>query len=164
MRRAISILGGVGLGLMLSQFPEYAQQYQQRLGGAVDELRVIVTDFDATAAREGLNRKQALIRYQENTDNFIVGRGADMAATIVRYERLSGHLGTLEDTGPLQRLSGFTRFYDEEIGTQALNAYIPAMPVSVEGLAYAGVGVLSGYGAVSLILGLLGAPFRRRAR
>jgi hypothetical protein len=40
MRRSLSLLGGLGLGLALSQFPEYAQQYTQRLGGAVDELRI----------------------------------------------------------------------------------------------------------------------------
>ena len=27
------------LGVCFSQFPEYAQQYEQRLGGAVDELQ-----------------------------------------------------------------------------------------------------------------------------
>ena len=50
IRRLISIVGGVGLGLVASQFPEYAQQYEQRLGGAVDELRVFVEKFDASAA------------------------------------------------------------------------------------------------------------------
>ena len=42
MRRALSILGGLVLGFGFAQFPEYAQQYEQRLGGAVDELRIIV--------------------------------------------------------------------------------------------------------------------------
>ncbi|MCK4862479.1 MAG: DUF2937 family protein, partial [Rhodobacteraceae bacterium] len=35
------IVGAVALGVSMSQFPEFTQQYQQRLGGAVDELRII---------------------------------------------------------------------------------------------------------------------------
>ena len=49
MRRMIAGIGGLALAIVLSQFPEYAQQYTQRLGGAVDELRVITEDFDRAA-------------------------------------------------------------------------------------------------------------------
>jgi hypothetical protein len=41
-------------GLVGSQGPEFAQQYRQRIGGALDELKRIVADFDDEAAREGL--------------------------------------------------------------------------------------------------------------
>ncbi|NRB05388.1 MAG: DUF2937 family protein, partial [Rhodobacteraceae bacterium] len=44
--RAIALAGGLAGGLSLSQFPEFSQQYLQRLGGAVDALAVVVTDFD----------------------------------------------------------------------------------------------------------------------
>ena len=37
LRRLIAGIGGLALATTLSQFPEYAQQYTQRLGGAVDE-------------------------------------------------------------------------------------------------------------------------------
>lgn len=158
MRRIFNILGGVGLGLTLSQFPEFSQQYEQRLGGAVDELHAIVVDFDADAAREGLNREQALARYETHPDTFIIGRGADMSATIVRYDRLSSHLATLQNAGPVERLSGLAQYYDPEISARAFEAYKPAVPLTVEGFAYAGAGVLGGYG----IVGLLGLPFRRR--
>src|SRR5690606_31307549 len=63
MRRALSIVGGLALGFGFAQFPQYAQQYEQRLGGAVDELRIIVDDFDRGAASFGLTREQALLRY-----------------------------------------------------------------------------------------------------
>jgi hypothetical protein len=63
VRRALGMLGGLALGFALSQFPEYAQQYVQRLGGAVDELRIIVADFDRGAAEAGLTRDEALARF-----------------------------------------------------------------------------------------------------
>ncbi|HTM76667.1 MAG TPA: DUF2937 family protein, partial [Devosia sp.] len=71
MRRVIAGLGGLMLALALSQFPEYAQQYTQRLGGAVDELRVITEDFDRAAQQGGLDRQQALIRYEASEDDFL---------------------------------------------------------------------------------------------
>lgn len=158
MRRALNVAGGVALGLALSQFPEFSQQYAQRLGGAVDELHAIVTEFDAAAAREGLSRDEALVRYEDNADTFIAGRGTDMGITIARYERLSSHLSVLESAGPLGRLTGLAQYYDPQIGARAFEAYKPGVPVTTEGFVYAGVGILAGYGIVALLT----APLRRR--
>ena len=60
MIRALILAGGVAGAAGLSQFPEYSQQYNQRLAGAVDELSHVVADFDASAAAEGLSREAAL--------------------------------------------------------------------------------------------------------
>ena len=62
MRRTLGIVGGLALGLCLSQFPEYAQQYTQRLGGAVDELRIITSEFEVAAREAGLTLEQAIWR------------------------------------------------------------------------------------------------------
>ena len=51
MRRTLAVVGGVGLALVLSQFPEYAQQYQQRLGGAVDDANLHVELVRRAASR-----------------------------------------------------------------------------------------------------------------
>ena len=40
--RAIAVAGGLAGAAGLSQFPEFSQQYVQRLGGAVDELTAVV--------------------------------------------------------------------------------------------------------------------------
>ncbi len=45
------------LATLASQVPEYAQQYRQRLGGAVDELTRIIAAFDADAARLAISRE-----------------------------------------------------------------------------------------------------------
>ena len=51
-----------------SQLPEFAQQYRQRLGGAVDELRTIVQRFDADAQAAGMDRTQALDHHLVSID------------------------------------------------------------------------------------------------
>lgn len=160
MRRGFNLLGGAVLGLSMSQFPEYTQQYEQRLGGAVDELETIISDFDATAAEQGLDREEALIRYEINPDAFIVERGVDMRRTIMRYERLSTHLAAIEDAGPLTRVSAMMQNYDPAIGEAAFAAYEPAIPTTLEGAGYTGAGLLGGYGLIAL----MGAPLRRRSK
>ena len=47
--RALTLAGGLTGAAVSSQFPEFSQQYTQRLGGAVDALAVVVADFDAMA-------------------------------------------------------------------------------------------------------------------
>ena len=58
--RTIALVVALTLGFALSQAPEIAQQYRQRLGGAVDELRRIVLRFDEDSARSGFDRAGAL--------------------------------------------------------------------------------------------------------
>ena len=162
IRRLISVMGGVALGLSASQFPEFAQQYQQRLGGAVAELRLIAEKFDSAAAASGLTREQALGTYAETEDTFLTRQGADMDATLTRYERLETQLQALEDANIVTRVTDFALYYDPEIGNEALESYNPAVPVTGEGFVYAGAGVLFGY-LLFAMLGWAGArPFRRR--
>lgn len=158
MRRGLGLLVGLALGLGGSQYPEYAQQYEQRLGGAVDELQAVVEKFDAAAASEGLTRGEALERYAHNPDEFIVGQGGDMQATIDRYQRLSAHLADLQTAGPLERLTDMARYYDPEIGARAAETYKPAVPVTPEGIGLGAGGLAVGYALVAL----LARPFRSR--
>ena len=162
MRRILSTLGGLALALALSQFPEYAQQYTQRLGGAVDELRIITEDFDRAATAAGLTREQALGRYAGTDDNFIVDRGVSMAATFARYEQLSAMLERIQGADALERFALLPDFLDTDIGARALQNFQPAMPVTMEGFAYAGGGFLVGYLSLSALASVLMLPFRPR--
>lgn len=162
MRRILSMFGGLALGLMLSQFPEYAQQYLQRLGGAVDELRVIAEDFDRAAAVAGLTRVEALGRYAGSADTFLVDRGLSVAATFARYEKLSASLERVRGANAAERFTLLPEFLDTEIGARALENFQPAVPVTMEGFAYAGGGFLLGYLIMSGLVRFLMLPFRRR--
>jgi hypothetical protein len=164
MRRTLGIVGGLALGACLSQFPEYAQQYQQRLGGAVDELRIITAEFEAAAKEAGLSREEAIDRYSKTGDGFIAARGESMARTFARYDDLSTTLAEIRGASGWDRFTHLPQYFDSEIGRRALADYKPAVPVTVEGLAYAGTGFVVGYVALSAIAGVLLLPFRRRPR
>jgi hypothetical protein len=162
MRRMIAGIGGLGLALVLSQFPEYAQQYTQRLGGAVDELRVITEDFDRAAAEGGLDRATALGRYEASNDDFLAGRGSSMTATFQRYDQLSATLARIENADAIERLQSLPAYLDTDIGRRTLESYKPAVPVTMEGILYAGGGFILGYLVLSGIWRFVTLPFRRR--
>lgn len=145
MRRMIAGIGGLGLAVVLSQFPEYAQQYTQRLGGAVDELRIITTDFDRAAEAGGLDRAAALERYNASKDQFLAGRGSSMTGTFQRFEQLSATVTRIENAGPVERFQS-----------------LPAIPVTVEGILYAGGGFILGYLIFSGLWRFLAMPFKKR--
>lgn len=162
MRRVIAGVGGIGLAVMLSQFPEYAQQYTQRLGGAVNELRLVTEEFDRAALAGGLNREQALDRYNASNDSFLAGRGTSMTATFQRYEMLSTTLLRIQNADPVARLQALPAYLDTDIGRQTLEAYKPAVPVTMEGVLYAGGGLILGYLVFSGLWRFFALPFRRR--
>ena len=162
MRRMIAGIGGLALAIVLSQFPEYAQQYTQRLGGAVDELRVITEDFDRAALAGGLDRTTALERYNASNDEFLAGRGMSMTATFQRYEALSATLVRIENAGPIERFQSLPAYLDTDIGQRTLDNYRPAVPVTMEGILYAGGGFIVGYLVLSGLWRFASMPFRRR--
>jgi hypothetical protein len=162
MRRMLAGVGGLGLALTMSQFPEYAQQYTQRLGGAVDELRIVTAEFDRAATVAGLDRSGALARYQSSTDAFLSDRGSSMERTFRRYDELSGTLARIEGSDAIERLKNLPAYLDTDIGRRTLENYRPAVPVTMEGILYAGGGFILGYLVLSGLIRFCALPFRRR--
>ncbi|MGJ8546952.1 MAG: DUF2937 family protein [Sulfitobacter sp.] len=160
--RALTVAGGLAGAAATSQFPEFSQQYVQRLGGAVDALGEVVADFDASAAAEGLSREGALAQMQGN--DFIARRRADMARSFARYDRLSADLQALQGQGPFTRAYQLQRFRDPEIARAAWAAYQPAVPINFAGLSFAGLGFVLGMLGAGICLRLLAWPLRRKPR
>lgn len=158
--RSLTLAGGLAGAVTTSQFPEFSQQYLQRLGGAVDALGEVVSDFDASASVSGLSRDEALGQMQGTP--FLERRSADMTRSIARYERLRADLVVLEGQGPFMRAYNATRFTDTEIAQAAWQAYQPAVPVNFAGLTFAALGFMLGSSVIGMVLGLLRMPFRQR--
>lgn len=151
--RTLALAGGIAGALALSQFPEFSQQYLQRLSGALDELRPVVAAFDATARATGLDRDAALEQVRGNPVADELRRS--MAASIAREERLSADYDSLRAAGPVERLAQPWHFRDSALVQATWNDFRPAVPVTAAGLACAGLGFLAGWLAVALPLGAL---------
>ncbi|MEL6618573.1 MAG: DUF2937 family protein [Pseudomonadota bacterium] len=156
--RVLIVAGGLLGGAGASQFPEFSQQYVQRLGGAVDALGQVVADFDASALAAGLSREQALAQLQGTA--FLDRRRADMQRTVDRHAQLSADLQVMQRSGPFMRAYHAARSTDPEVARAALAAYEPALPLNMAGAIFAGVGFVAGWLAVRLFLW----PLRRMGR
>jgi hypothetical protein len=157
--RRLAFCLGLALAFVASQGAEYAQQYRQRLGGAADELNRMLADFDVDSARLGLTREQGVARLLSNADELARARGERLREDSARAARLSRQLAAFETAGPIARIVVLARDFDGPIAARAWAAYEPAAPVTGEGLALAGFGFLTGWGA----LRFLGAVRRRAA-
>ena len=158
--RKTFVLGCAAAGLAItSQAPEYAQQYRQRLGGAVEELRVVTEDFDRDAMQSSLSRKEALLSMRGSNDAFSRNRSVSMEKTINRFENLRGQKLAMERSAIFMRPFNVLASPDEKIARDAWTDFEPAVPLNAPGLAWGGIG--------ALLMGLFGAlisGFRRRRR
>lgn len=151
----VSLAGGA----ITSQAPELAQQYRQRLGGALEEVTHVVADFDADAARNSLKREEALVLHDQAKEPFLRDRGQSIRRTIARLEHLRHQSERLGELPPLLRPLAVIAAPDQAVLEGTFRDFEPAVPLTAHGLAWAALGLLSGFG----LFRLAAFPFRRRA-
>ena len=154
---SLGLLGGV----VASQGPEFAQQYRQRLGGAVDELRQIVQRFDTDAQFSGETRESAITRLRSNADDFVTRQGAAMQANVERLGRLESHRTAMMEAGSFSRIALMVRDGDTDILEAVSRDFEPALPVTEEGILSAAAGFIAVWGGLLLLSSFLRSLFRR---
>ena len=164
-RIARIIAFGLGLlgGVAASQGPEYSQQYRQRLGGAVDELRRVITHFDADSAAHGETQESAIARLRSNPDDLVSRQGVAMQGNVERLSRLQTHREAMMQAGPFARIALMVRDGDRDVMEAAYRDFEPAVPVTEEGLLSTAIGFIAVWGGILLLAGFL-RSFRRRPR
>jgi len=162
MRVIVMILALLG-GLGSSQAPEFAQQYVQRLGGAVDELARIVSAFDDDAGDFGLNRAEALEEL-EGLEGFAGTRAARMEQAIRRYERLREHLKGLQTQPSSAWPMIIATRGDRAIMSATAEDFAPAAPITVSGAGYGLAGAVLSGGLLWLIVSGISRMMRRKRR
>lgn len=160
--RGVTLAGGLAGAVSMSQFPEFSQQYLQRLGGAVDELSRVVDDFDRSALAVDKTRAEALASLTGS--EFLERRRADMTATFDRFDRLSEDFLALENAGLVERAIQPLRFSDNDVARRAFEDFRPAVPVTSIGIGFAAAGFLIGALVIWSFCAFLRLGFRRRAR
>ncbi|MFV0280599.1 MAG: DUF2937 family protein [Rhodoblastus sp.] len=158
--RRLALLFGLFCGVVASQLPEFAQQYRQRLGGAVDELTAQIQQFASEAQAAGLDKRSAIAQLEASSDQLVRDRGKSMAKMDVRRDYLAEQLADMKKAAPVSRLIVFAQGYDVGVARRAWGDFEPAVPTTAEGFTIAGVGGVLGYS----LLRLIGAPFRRRRK
>ena len=158
--KTLTLVGGMFGAATLSQFPEFTQQYMQRLGGQVDALSVVIQDFDASAENAQMTREAALASMGGTV--FLENRRNDMRATIERHRRLGADLTALTAASPIARVSMPYRLRDQAVVRATYDTFRPALPLTLEGALSSGIGFVIGWSLVAAALHFLRWPFRRR--
>lgn len=146
--RTLLVAAGVAGGVVTSQAPEFAQQYRQRLGGALQELQAVVEDFDADARRSDLSRAEALAAYRASADEFLRDRGVSIGRTISRYESLQRQAVRFAAWPEAAQPALLVGESDPELISGAWGDFRPGLPVTVTGAIWAALGVLIGLAVV----------------
>jgi Protein of unknown function (DUF2937) len=161
-KRLVSMFVGGMCAVGASQAPEFAQQYTQRLGGAVDELKVVVGHFDRDAAAVGLSRAGGLDRLESSDDRFVNYRGKSMRTTVERFEKLSKHQSDMRAHDVLSRIVAMVGSMDVPVAKQATADFRPAIPVTAEGFFAGLLGFLGGALGGGVLVSLLRKLSTRR--
>ncbi len=160
MRGLLALFTGLAGAATLSQFPEFSQQYLQRLGGQAEALAGVVAEFDASADKAGLTRAGALAELEGSA--FLAAHQGDMRALITRSEHASADYALLRAAGPVERLLLPHRFRDTETLAATWEDFRPAMPVTPTGFTTAAIGFGAGWAGFLALSGAALRPFRRK--
>ena len=162
--RILALSLGLFTGLAASQAPEFAQQYRQRIGGAIDELRRVTARFDENARAENLTREQAIARLSVQDDPVARRQGPAAAEIVDRLGRLERQRDAVAEAGPFVRLAALARGFDGPLARATYLDFEPAWPATTEGLVTGGAGFILGWGLFRFVLRGLGRLGRLRRR
>ena len=133
LARRLALAIAVMAALIGSQGPEFAQQYRQRLGGALEELNRIVAQFDGEVQRRNLSRAEGLKRLMDDSEPLARDRGLDIGEAIDRAQRLNKQIEALNSAGPLMRLYVVATNFDPKTARGTLDARSAAFGLQCRG-------------------------------
>ena len=136
--RTLCVLGAV----LFSQIPEFMQQYLQRLGGHLDEARRQLQQFQDTAAQSGLTLDRFIAQTAATAEPAVARLSGVMTETVARVDNLAAAQAALEHATMWSRPFVFLRHLDPAIARATGVIFKPAVPTTLEGLAYALAGML----------------------
>lgn len=159
LRGVIRTVTAIAVALVLSQEPEFARQYAQRLGGAVDEIERGLKNTTDEAVKLGLTLDQSIDKRLSSAEALTKADGRRLAHDRDRARNLREQYGAIVDGTMWDRLGIVLFGLDRHVASATLSIYVPALPLSVESGVAAGIGLIGGWLAAAVIL----FPFRRRA-
>ena len=149
----ILALGGA---IGFSQVPRFVQEYEQRLGGALQEARRQLGRFDALAQGEGLPLEALGRRLERSADPAVAGMGRVVAEQAGRVESLTRQAEALGGASRFLKPLVLLRHHDTELLAATWAKYEYTLTLDI---GFAALGALVGL----FLNALLWARPRRRA-
>ena len=158
MGRFLAFILGAAGALIGSQGPGFTLQYMQNLQGRIDELQPIVEQYDANVSSYGYSRAQAMTECRSATQ-LLDALCDGYETTVERYDLLTAHLAELEAADIFIQPLILARTHQRDIVLSVYEQFEPAIPVTMDGAAYAAGGFAVLWGGASFLFGLIGAMF-----
>ncbi len=137
---AAAVLGAA----LFSQFPAFYQQYLQRLGGGLDQARIAVQRIEEVARSLGLTVDNMVERFMMSRDAAYKSLGAINVQVLEDLQRLQEAEAVLANATGVDRIIQFFSHLDMTVAGGTLRTYVPALPLTLEALVYAAIGMLFG--------------------
>ena len=136
--RVIALSGA----LLFSQAPMFIHQYTQNLSGHVAELNIQIQSLRNVASSTGKSLPEYVAKFTESSDIDFQAQGKWINALTDRFHSINDSLGALQDSSLLTRPLLFIRHCYLDVVEQTYHDFTPGIPFSIEGAAYAFVGMV----------------------
>ena len=146
LHQAIKCLAALAGAAIFAQFPAFYSDYVQRLGGRLDQARTQVERLETAAQAENLDLQAFVTVFLQNDKSPVRRLGRVMNDQINELERLEAAAAALRQAPVPVRPWRFARHAERELARATLEDFTPALPLGLEGLAYAAAGLLMGLG------------------
>lgn len=144
----LCIVAGAFLG---SQIPQFMQQYTQRLAGHVAELHHLLEQLRKTASNSQKSLDQYVQKFVSSPDADFASQGAFMQGILQRWDELNQALVQLSQSPAWTRPFVFFKELQPDIAQSTFATFQPGINLNLEGLCYAGIGILIGWAFFQLI-------------
>lgn len=154
--RLFAVIGA----LIFSQIPLFMLHYQYQLAGHVNELQTQVGAMKNAAAMTGKSLQQYVIKFLSSDDFDFKNQGHIMNQLIQRYDRLSEGYQALQESSIYFKPFVFVKYLDGPIANSTWKSFKMGFSLSLEGAAYALIGMLTGLIVYTLLRKMLTKIFR----
>lgn len=136
--RIISVTGAI----IFAQMPAFIVQYQQRLGGHVDELKHLIDKYKSYAASNNRTLDEYINVHLQSSVKEFASTGQLMAENLARFNELGKALKELADSTGLIRLFMFFKNIDIDIYRGTMKNFVPGITFSTDAVLYGITGVI----------------------
>ena len=136
--RAVSVTGA----LIFMQIPAFLVQYQQRLGGHVDELSRLIKKYAIAAAENGRTVEEYIGLHLKSEVKEFISTGKIMSENLERFNDISEALKNLSQSKGIVKLCVFIRDVEYDIFKAALKNFVPGISFNYETIFYAIAGII----------------------
>ena len=155
--RAIAAAGAI----IFMQIPAFIIQYIQRLGGHVDELKLLIGKYRTAAADNGRSLDEYIQLHLQSGVKEFAASGKLMSDNIERFNFLSDAHQQISGASGIKQFVYFIRKSDIDIIRGTYSDFVPGISFSIDSILYAAAGIAVFMSFYLLIKKSLTLAFRR---